>query len=498
MRLDTSMRPDVTLRQTLMPRMIQSMEILQLPSLALQERIDRELIENPLLVDLRESGETAASTGESDGDEPSELREIDPEVDSPTATANLEPTPPTTDEFDFATEFPEFADLEPWERESKSRATLAEESDRKLEAMQNMASRPPSLVDDLSLQLGYLDLEPTLRRACDYIIANLDDHGFFRLPLEDVVRDVPGLDLEMAREALRVVQKLDPPGIAARDLKECLLLQITPETRHADLVATLIRHHLDDIGHNRLPIIERKTGAPLERIKEAIEQLRKFNPRPASGFTSGDQAYIVPDLIVEQNEQGRWVVRLDDSQTPRLGISPRYQSMLKNKQADAVTREYIKYKIDSARWLIDSIEQRKATLLKVAQAIIDYQTPFLNHGPEHIQPLKMQQIADQVGVHVTTVSRAVDDKWIQTPRGLLPLKRFFGGGTRTSSGEEVAYDQLRLRLQEMIAQEDKRKPLSDEEIVKAFEKEGITLARRTVTKYRETLGIPSSRQRRVY
>lgn len=491
MRLETSMRPDVTLRQTLMPRMIQSMEILQLPLLALQERIDRELIENPLLVDLREGGETGdATTSEGGGD----AAGFD-ESDQRPAT---EPDNDNAGEFDFAAEFPEFADLEPWEREGKSRATLAEESDRKLEAMQNMASRPPSLVDDLSLQLGYLDLDATTRRGCEYIIANLDDHGFFRLALEDVVRDVPGLDLDTAREALSLVQKLDPPGIAARDLKECLLLQITPETRHADLVADLIRHHLDDIGHNRLPIIERKTGASLERIKEAIDQLRQFNPRPASGFGSNDHSYIVPDLIVEQDDQGRWIVRLEDSQAPRLGISPGYQKMLKTKQTDLVTREYIKHKIDTARWLIDSIEQRRATLLKVAQAIIDYQTPFLNHGPEQIQPLKMQQIADQVGVHVTTVSRAVDEKWIQTPRGLLPLKRFFGGGTRTSSGEEVAYDQLRLRLQEMIAQEDKRKPLSDEEIVKAFEKEGITLARRTVTKYRETLNIPSSRQRRAY
>jgi RNA polymerase sigma-54 factor len=189
-------------------------------------------------------------------------------------------------------------------------------------------------------------------------------------------------------------------------------------------------------------------------------------------------------------------VRLEDGRTPSLYISPYYRQRLMSGQATEAEREFIKRKINSAQWLIDSIEQRRNTLTRVAQAIVDHQTEFLNKGPEHIEPLKMQQIADKVGVHVTTVSRAVDDKWIQTPRGIFPLKRFFGGGTVSASGEEVAWDTVRLKLQEIIDHEDKQNPFSDDELVRELAKHGLTVARRTVTKYRKAMNIPSSRQRR--
>ena len=192
------------------------------------------------------------------------------------------------------------------------------------------------------------------------------------------------------------------------------------------------------------------------------------------------------------------MVRVDDGRTPNLHISPYYRKLLQNAETGDETREYIKRKIHSAQWLIEAIEQRRNTLTRVAQAIVDHQTEFLNKGPEAIEPLKMQQIADKVGVHVTTVSRAVDDKWIQTPRGIFPLKRFFVGGTISADGEEVAWDAIRLKLQELVDHEDKRNPKSDEQLVKDLAAQGITVARRTVTKYRKAMGIPSSRQRRQW
>jgi len=201
-------------------------------------------------------------------------------------------------------------------------------------------------------------------------------------------------------------------------------------------------------------------------------------------------------VFVEPDENGKYRVRLEEGHTPSLFISPYYRKLFQSADTSEETREYIKRKVNSAQWLIDSIQQRRATLTKVAQAIVDHQTEFLDKGPEAIEPLKMQQIADKVGVHVTTVSRAVDDKWIQTPRGIFPLKRFFVGGTTSADGEEVAWDRVRIKLQEIIDGEDKTKPLSDDAIVEELGKSGITVARRTMTKYRKAMNIPSSRGRR--
>jgi RNA polymerase sigma-54 factor len=205
---------------------------------------------------------------------------------------------------------------------------------------------------------------------------------------------------------------------------------------------------------------------------------------------------VTPDVILDQDESGNYKVRLDDDRVPTLYISEYYRRRLQDPACTAEEREFIKKKVISAQWLIDSIEQRRSTLTKVAQEIVNHQTKFLDEGPEAIEPLKMQQIADRVGVHVTTVSRAVDDKWIQTPRGILPLKRFFVGGTQTEDGDDVAWDTIRLKLQEVIDKEDKSDPYSDEHLVEELKKNGMTVARRTVTKYRKKMGIPSSRQRR--
>jgi RNA polymerase sigma-54 factor len=304
--------------------------------------------------------------------------------------------------------------------------------------------------------------------------------------------------VDHAEAALRVVQQLDPPGIGARNLRECLSLQLGPETPLRDVLEVLINEHLEDVEQNRLPVIEKRTGFSIETIKQAIEHLRRLNPRPGSMFASSSNQFVVPDLVVEKDDSGVYQVRLTDEYEPNLGISRHYQRLLRDRGSDPVAREYLQKKIQSARWLIDSIEQRRSTILKVARAIIEHQRAFLEHGPEAIEPLKMQQIADRVGVHVTTVSRAVDDKWIATPRGIFPLKRFFGGGTTAQDGEEVAWDIVRQKLLEVVAKEDKQNPLADDELAKKLQEQGLNVARRTISKYRKMLKIASSRQRRVY
>jgi RNA polymerase sigma-54 factor len=493
-----SMRIEMSPRQVqvqkLAPRMIQTLEILQLPIIALQERIERELQENPVL-ELREARE--------DGEAPAE------ETTQPEPQP-FDPDGPLVHDKNNELDFQRLEALDrDWdglfnEEHRPSRNRIEEEGDKKLDAMQNMPSRPVSLQDSLEEQIPFLDLTPDQYDVIDYLIANLDERGYLTTPLEELAqaydkKPVTAAELE---EVLLLLQKLDPPGVGARDLKECLLLQLAPETPHREVVRTLILNHLEDINLNRIPVIQRKTGFPLQVIQEAIEVLKHggFDPLPGARFTSEITHYVVPDIIVERNEEtGEYEIRLTDDWTPNLRISPKYIHMYKDKTADPQTRDYLRRKIQAADWLRDAIQQRRNTLEKVTRAIIQHQRGFLDKGAEFIQPLKMQQIADQVGVHVTTVSRAVDDKWVQTPRGVFPLKRFFGGGTKNEvTGEDVAWEKIKQRLLELIAAEDKSNPLSDEELVDKFKEGGFDVARRTVTKYRKLLKIPSSRQRKAW
>jgi RNA polymerase sigma-54 factor len=477
--------------QKLAPRMIQSMEILQLPALALTERIDQELNENPVLEMSEPDPEAADETPQ--------------EVESPDAPTESEKELVVDSQKDNAEDFerldqldrdvPDYFDEMP--RRSANR--MDEESDRKHDAMANLESRPESLQDYLTHQLHELDIAPELLEIAERVVSCLDprDGGYFRTALEDLLpADATVEQRNLAYQALAVVQSLDPPGIAARDLRECLLRQLHPEMPFYEEQKTLIQGHLEDLRDNRLPVIKRKTGYSIEQIHAAWEELRKLNPKPASSFADSYVPAVAPDVVVEKDEDGTYKVVMDDARLPPLRISNYYRKRLENGTATREEREFIKQKINAAQWLIDSIQQRRNTLSKVSQAIVDYQTRFLDEGPEAIEPLKMQQIADQVGVHVTTVSRAVDDKWIQTPRGIMPLRRFFVGGTRSDEGDDVAWDTIRLKLQEVIDQEDKTSPYSDDELVKQLRSQGLTVARRTITKYRQKMGIPSSRQRK--
>ncbi len=482
MRLDTSLTQRMDQRMILAPRMIQSMEILQLPSMALEERIRQEVQENPVL----------------------EVKEVTPEeaaAEAPTTEAET----PAQERTEFEAE-PEFDALEAFDRDWESRSSeghrasragLDEAGDKKLDAMQNMPSRPQSFQDYLNDQLSFVDGSPREMQLVRYLITHINERGYLALPLEEIAQGyeepVTVAELEVA---LSMIQKLDPPGVGARDARECLLLQLTPETPHVDLVRLLILNHLQDVAHNRLPIIQRATGYDIPAIMEATEVLRHLNPNPGAQFTPENTAYVVPDIQVSRNEDGGYDIRLLDDWLPNIYISKRCVDMYRDRQADPKTKEFLKRKIQAAQWLMESIEQRRNTLEKVTRAIIQHQRGFLDKGPDFIEPLKMQQIADLVGVHVTTVSRAVDDKWVQTPRGVFPLKRFFGGGTQTASGEDVAYETIKKKLQEIIDNEDKSNPLSDEDLVLKLSEVGYPVARRTVTKYRKMLDIPSSRQRK--
>jgi RNA polymerase sigma-54 factor len=476
--------------QKLAPRMIQSMEILQLPLQELQERIEQELVENPAL-ELQERDPTLPDEPD-ERDDPSEKAIEDKPLVVDEAHNNA-------DDFErllnLDREVPEY--FEEGTRRSASR--MEEDSERAHDVIANVAERPESLQDYLMHQLGELDVDASLLALCERIISTLDpkDGGYFRASLRDLLPpDASQDDMQRAEKALALVQSLDPPGIAARDLRECLLAQLHSDLDFYEELRTLITNHLEDLRDNRLPQIQKVTGYSIDTIREAWNELRKLNPKPGAKFGETFVPTVTPDVSVERTEDGHYKVIVDDSRTPTLHISRYYRERLTSGTATPEEREYIKRKINAAQWLIESIEQRRSTLTKVSQAIVDHQTNFLEDGPESIEPLKMQQIADKVGVHVTTVSRAVDDKYIQTPRGIFPLKRFFVGGTKSDGGEDVAWDIIRIRLQEIVDKEDKTSPLSDDELVEELKKKGLVVARRTVTKYRQKMDIPSSRQRR--
>src|SRR5205807_1807360 len=376
---------------------------------------------------------------ESTSDEPSADGEAAASSEFETPVAEAEPAseaPETDPEFDRLEAFTRDWEDHLNEEHRPSRGGLDEEGDKKHDAMQNMPSRPQSLQDYLSDQLTFVDTTPEQLRLIRFLITHIDENGRLAIATEEIQRSYneemtrlaqPAVTLAQVEDALKVVQKLDPPGVGGRDLRECLLLQLTPETPHREVLRLLILHHLEDIRHNRLPAIQRRTGFDLNTIKEAIDALKHLNPKPGAQFTADNIPYVVPDILVERTEEGEYTVRLLDDWLPSIYISRRYVDLYREKGADPKTKEYLKRKIQAAQWLQESIEQRRSTLEKVTRAIIAHQRAFLDKGPEYIEPLKMQQIADQVGVHVTTVSRAVDDKWVQSTRGIFPLKRFFGG-----------------------------------------------------------------------
>lgn len=494
MRMSLGQEMRLAQKQVLAPRMIQSMEILQLPILALEERIEQEIQNNETL-EVDEAGADGpgvdASPAGLDAPAPVQDKTVDERpliVDQEHANqADFER------DFEWKSEYPNIDD----EFSRPSASQIEQAGDRYLDVMANMVERPETLSHHLHEQLSNEDLPADVRQAAEKVIFNLDANGYLPLPLGELVDpDGPPGQLAALERGLTVVQGLDPAGVGARDLRECLLLQIPREHPHASHLRRLVGDHLEDLAANRLPLIERRTGLTIEQIEQLREELHVLQPKPGAIFSAPIVPVVKPDVFVDQASDGRWKVRLEDVDLPALRISPTYRQMLASPDTEPATREYIKRKINAAQWLIEAIEQRRATLLKTAQAIVDHQTRFLAEGPEAIEPLKMQQIADRIGMHVTTVSRAVDDKWLQTPRGLVPLRRFFVGGTVSAAGEEVAWDAVRIKLQEIVQGEPKDSPFCDDELVEELGKRGISVARRTVTKYRKAMKIPSSRQRR--
>jgi RNA polymerase sigma-54 factor len=505
MRFDASLQQRLEQRMILAPRMIQAMEILQLPLMDLQERIDEELIANPVL-EIRTEGseppETETETGEPAPTAPVADSERELVVRPDGATEDFERLSNLVDRWD------NYRD-EDTEARRHSRSS-SDDTDSKTEAMQNTPDAGDTLQEHLLNQWHVEEVDPRLAALGELVIRNLDDSGYLRMSLADLATEAdPPASPEEMEEALRRVQRAAPPGVAARTVEECLLLQLhadpafgagTGDLPEDTLEVRLIRGHLADLSANRIPQMAKALGATIEEVNDAVARIRRLNPRPGSVISPQRTPTIVPDVrIVWDDEAGDYRVSVERGGEPELYISQAYRRLVKQRDLDEKTRRFLASNIRSARWLMDAIVQRRDTLRRVTEAIVKFQRPFFDDGPEHIRPLKMQEIADDVRLHVATISRAVSDKYADTPWGIWPLRDFFIGGTSSAEGGDVSWDQVRARLKALVEAEDKAKPLSDEELVERLRAEGIgQLARRTVAKYRDELGIPSSRRRRQY
>jgi RNA polymerase sigma-54 factor len=477
MRLDIGLQQRLSQQLRLAPQIIQSIEILQLPAMDLKELIENELQENEMLevAEAPKDGLPAPVEAPPHDDEGTD-EEAERVFDRLEALA----------EADRAVGH-------------RSRAAGEEAADRKWEAMQNTAAPGETLADHLHEQLEVLDLKPDVRRAAEAVVYNLNDAGLLPFPLEEVVAgmDEP-VPLEVAEEALKVVQSLEPPGVGARDLVECLLLQIADDEPDADAKRRLIRDHLDDLKRNKIPRIARALRCDIEDVYALKKELQRLTPRPGAAYSAAPTRYIRPDVIVEWTD-GDYAVRLENDHLPRLALSPRVRRLLLEAKGDPKLKEYVKRKVDAAKWLIEAVVQRQNTLDRVAREIVRRQRDYLDFGLSHLRPLKMQEVADALGIHVSTVSRAISDKYVQTHRGIVPLKFFFTGGTENEGGGVESRVSVKERVKEIIDGEDKANPLSDDDVAARLSAaHGLAIARRTVTKYRKALRIPSSRQRRVW
>ena len=478
MEISNSLSQQQELKQslTLAPQQLASLSLLSLPLMDLENRISAEMTENPVL-EL------------SDGPD-----EVPPD--------DLPDTDLLPEDFPGNEDTPLDANREDYEEhldrvlEGDDPGNYTQDSENRRQFMFDSIAEETSLQESLMEQLRFADASPAVRNCAEYVIGSLDENGYFRGTLPDAAQSASA-SMDEAEKALKLVQSFDPPGIAARDLKECLLLQAARLPNPSSGLETLIRDHLDELVHNKLPQIAARMGISIGELHRLIDELRKFDPHPGVSLDQRNEPYILPEItVVPDGEE----FKLVENEPPfgRLSISKKYQKMLENPALAAEDRAYLKAKIDSGKNLIHGLEQRKSTIRRIAELIVNAQYDFMKYGSAALKPMTMRQAADKLGLHETTVSRAVSGKYIQTPVGLFEFRFFFSGGFQSGQGEEVSTHTIKTIIRDLIEAEDASKPLSDSKLSQLLAEKGFDVARRTVAKYREELGIPSSPLRKAY
>jgi RNA polymerase sigma-54 factor len=402
--------------------------------------------------------------------------------------APIEPSPSSerqTDDLPFDLTAVMFDDHE-------ERSLVAQE-DREELPFENIVRSVSSLTDHLDEQLRFTIEDPLYRRIGSEIIGNLDEDGYLRAELSEIAERCQ-TTLDQVEKVLALVQAFDPPGVAARSIQECLLIQLKTDPNPDPVSVEIVEQHFDELSRRRYPDIARALKLPLDRIMESVEEIMGLEPKPGRRFGGSDSRYIVPDVVVHKMGS-EYVVVLNEDGIPRLRVNSLYRSLLRSSGDDA--RAYVEQKLRSAVWLIKSVDQRQRTLRKVTQSIVKFQRDFLDKGLPCLRPLSLRDVGEDIGMHESTISRVTTNKYVETPQGLFELKFFFHSGIASGDGEMVSSVSVKKMIQDLLANEDPAKPLSDQEVAQILKGRGLTIARRTVAKYREELGILPSHQRRL-
>jgi RNA polymerase sigma-54 factor len=461
--LQLTQKPTLIMTQ----RLQQALKLLQVPTLELQQILKLELLQNPLLEEVDDLEETQEVSG--------------PEDEANTAE---EPEPIDNEEqLEWAEYYPEGYDASPGR------------PDNSAELPERVPVTIPTLHEHLESQLRLSTDDPELTEIGEFLIGSIDDRGFLTITSEDVAT-LLGKSIERIEEAVKVVQSFEPAGIGARDLRECLLIQLDRKEMGDSLAARMVRDHFDSLKDRKFAEIAKKMHVSITQVQAAGDIIAKLNPKPGFLISQEEPRYVVPDLVVDKVED-KYVVFLNDRHVPRLRINPSYRDMLRgDRSRKDKTREYIIGKLNSAKWLIQTIEQRRKTMVKVMKSIVDSQEEFFERGIAFLKPLTLQQVANQIGMHESTVSRVTNNKYVQTPRGVFELKFFFSSKLQTDAGDEMSAKSAKDVISVLIEEEDRSDPLSDQKIADILRDRGLRIARRTVAKYREQLKLLPARYRK--
>ena len=461
----------------LTPSLQQAIKLLPMSTLELSELLNQEMVENPMLEEVPTE----------------ELQPVEASQEKQEEKPSAEKSD-TWDDQDYEYFFGDYLD------DGYKARTPTEV--KELPPIENTLSTSASLSDHLLWQLSMQTDNPLTREIGEAIIGNLDDDGQLVATVEELATMGPWATEEVER-ALSLVQSFDPIGVAARDLQECLLLQLRRTALNGApgdnaIVEKIVSEHMRLLQNHQVPELARKMGMSIDDLKQYIEQIRHLDPKPGSRFNPSQSQYVIPDVYIVKIED-QYVALLNEEGLPQLRISPVYRRLLDKTAVENTdeTRAYVKDKFRSALWLIKSVEQRQKTIYKVASSIINFQRDFLDHGIEYLRPLVLRDVANDIGMHESTVSRVVTNKYMHTPQGVFEMKYFFHSGIASSYGDAVSSVTIKQRIRKIIEQEDPKKPLSDSKIVSILQREGLELARRTIAKYREELKIPTSNQRKI-
>jgi len=467
------------------PRLYQAMDLLYMPLLDLQQHLKQELLNNPFL-------EMVEPEEEEEENEETPAEETQPEAEKK-----------EKDEID-------------WEEillDGFDTAGRREEHEER-EYYEPVTVDSRDLGDHLRDQVSLLELSPRQSALADEFIGNIQDDGYLACPLEEILSGVNDAITKMAEEAgrdddelplytmaeaeemLGVIQSLDPPGVGARDLRECLMLQLREAGLEQSVPFRLVRDCYDELINHRWSEISKRFGISPSDVQRAADEIAKLDPKPGLVYSDKSDNYIIPDLIVEKID-GKYHVFLNDVNFPRLKLSRAYQEIARDKKKfDGENKEFISNKLNSANWMIQAIEQRRQTMLKVMNYIVERQREFFEKGVQYLKPLTLREVAEVINMHESTVSRVTNEKFVQTPRGVLPLKFFFSSGLSTTDGEDVSARGIKAQIEKLVAEEDPKHPLTDQAIVNILKESGVQIARRTVAKYRDQLGVLSARMRK--